>query len=149
MNYWLEHCEPPRPKPEGFLWDVFVSYRSLDRVWAVGLYDMLGQCGYKVFVDQFVLVPGGGLALQLGRHLQRSSSGVLLWSKNTAGSSWVENEYNLMAARQADARTAHPFYFVVADLDGTKMDGLTGGSLYLDFSSYPDGPMGADLVRLT
>jgi tetratricopeptide (TPR) repeat protein len=150
MNYWLEHCEPPRPKPDVFLWDVFVSYRSLDRVWAVGLYDMLVQCGYKVFVDQFVLVPGGGLASQLGKHLQRSSSGVLLWSKNTADSVWVENEYNLMVARKAaTAQTKNPFYFVVADLDKTELDGLAGGDFYLDFSSYPDGPMGADLVRLT
>ncbi len=150
MNYWLEHCERPRQRPDGLLWDVFVSYRSLDRVWAVGLYDMLVQAEYKVFVDQFVLVPGDGLATQLGKHLQRSNSGVLLWSKNTADSAWVENEYNLMVARKAaTAKTSNPFHFVVADLDKTELDGLAAGSFYLDFSSYPDGPMGADLVRLT
>src|SRR5688572_32952713 len=75
-NYWIEHCAPPRPRPQGLEWDVFISYRSLDRVWAVALYDMLRQCGYNVFLDQFVLVAGQGLASQLARQLARSASGV-------------------------------------------------------------------------
>jgi len=150
MNYWLDHCEPPRPRPDGVEWDVFVSYRSLDRTWAIALYDMLTQCGYKVFVDQYVLVPGQGLATQLGNNLQRSNGGVLLWSKNTAGSQWVENELNQMVARQAaGADGPNPFHFVVAGLDKTPVQGLAAGKLNLDFSDYPDGPMGADMVRLT
>ena len=28
------------------------------------------QCGYRVFLDQYVLVPGKGLATQLGTQLQ-------------------------------------------------------------------------------
>lgn len=150
MNYWIEHCEPPRPRPEGVKWDVFISYRSLDRVWTMTLYDMLTQCGYTVFMDQFVLVPGQGLASQLGKNLESSASGVLIWSKRTADSKWVENEVDSMVARKTNsARTASPFFFVVASLDGQQPPGLQGGQLYLDFSEYPDGPMGADLVRLT
>jgi len=150
MNYWIEHCEPPRPRSENIEWDGFISYRSLDRVWAIALYDMLTQCGYKVFLDQFVLVAGQGLASQLGKNLERSASGVLIWSKNTADSRWVENELDSMAARKNNTTgTAFPFYFVVASLDGQQPPGLQGGQLYLDFSEYPDGPMSADLVRLT
>lgn len=150
MNYWIDHCEQPHPRPDGLDWDVFISYRSLDRVWTIALYDMLTQCGFKVFMDQFVLVPGRGLAAQLGRHLARSASGVLIWSKRTADSDWVENEVDLMVARRNNtAGTGAPFFFVVASLDGEAPPGLPGGQLYLDFSEYPDGPMGADLVRLT
>jgi hypothetical protein len=150
MSYWIEHCESPRPRPEGIEWDVFISYRSLDRVWAIALYDMLKQCGYIIFLDQFVLVAGQGLASQLGKNLERSASGVLIWSKNTADSKWVENELNSMVARKNDtAETEFPFFFVVVSLDGRQPPGLQGGQLYLDFSEYPDGPMGADLVRLT
>jgi len=150
MNYWLEHCEPPRPRPTGVDWDVFVSYRSLDRSWAIALYDMLTQCGYKVFVDQFVLVAGQGLATQLGENLDRSNSGVLLWSERTADSKWVANELNAMIARQAESGSdPNPFYFVVAMLDLKKPKGIPAGTLYLDFSDYPDGPTGIDIVRLT
>jgi tetratricopeptide (TPR) repeat protein len=150
MNYWIEHCEQPRPRPADVDWDVFISYRSVNRIWAVALYDMLTQCKYKIFLDQYVLVPGQGLASQLGKNLQRSASGVLIWSLNTADSEWVENEFDAMVARKNDtAKEEFPFFFVVASLDGQKPPGLQGGQLYLDFKDYPDGPMGADLVRLT
>lgn len=150
MNYWIEHCEPPRTRPPGIKWDVFISYRSLDRTWAIALYDMLAQCGYTVFLDQFVLVAGHGLETQLGDNLRQSASGVLVWSERTADSKWVTRELNAMIKRQTDTEDGpHPFFFVVAALDKKEPPGLTGGSLYLDFSDYPDGPMGADIVRLT
>lgn len=150
MNYWTEHCTPPRPRPNGLEWDVFISYRSLDRVWATALYDMLTQCGYSVFLDQYVLVAGQGLSSQLGRHLGRSASGVLVWSERSADSKWVENEIDSMVERKnSSADSEFPFYFVVASLDTGKPPGLLGGQLYLDFSEYPDGPMGTDLVKLT
>jgi hypothetical protein len=150
MNYWLEHCEPPRPRPAGVDWDVFVSYRSLDRSWAIALYDMLAQCGYKVFLDQFVLVAGQGLATQLGDNLKASNSGVLLWSERSADSKWVKNELNAMIARRTNSEDGpHPFHFLVAALDRKEPPGLAGGTLYIDFSDYPDGPTGIDIVRLT
>jgi hypothetical protein len=37
-NYWIEHCAPPRPRPQGIEWDLFISYRSLDRSIAGGPY---------------------------------------------------------------------------------------------------------------
>lgn len=150
MSYWIEHCEPPRPRPSGIEWDVFVSYRSLDRSWAIALYDLLVQCGYKVFLDQFVLVPGQGLATQLSENLQRSNSGVLLWSERSSDSKWVKNELNAMVARRTATEDGpDPFHFVIAALDRKEPPGLTGGTLYIDFSDYPDGPTGIDIVRLT
>jgi tetratricopeptide (TPR) repeat protein len=116
----------------------------------MALYDMLTQCGYRVFMDEFVLVVGQGLSYQLGKNLERSASGVLIWSKNTAGSSWVETEIDLMDTRKNQtAGTQFPFYFVIASLDGQEPPGLQAGKLNVEFSKYPDGPMGADLVRLT
>jgi len=149
-NSWIDFCEPPRPRPQGIDWDVFISYRSLDRLWSIALYDMLTQCGYKVFLDQFVLVPGQGLTSQLGHNLQRSASGVLLWSERAEDSKWVEKELDLMSTKQTNSiGSDFPFNFVVASLDGRTPPGLMAGQLYVDFSAYPDGPMGSDLVRLT
>src|SRR5262245_16923894 len=99
-NYWIEYCAPPRPRPPGIEWDVFISYRSLDRVWALALYDMLRQCGYRVFLDQFVLVVGRGLSSQLAKQLTHSASGVLIWSERSADSRWIESEMDAMVARK-------------------------------------------------
>jgi len=111
---------------------------------------MLTQCGYTVFMDQFVLVAGQGLSSQLGKNLGSSASGVLIWSQKAADSKWVESEFDTMYARKNNsANEKFPFYFVMASLDGQQPHGLQDGQIYLDFSEYPDGPTGADLVKLT
>ncbi|MFM1798055.1 MAG: hypothetical protein RLZZ117_333 [Cyanobacteriota bacterium] len=149
MTSWIDTCESPRPRPADKAWDVFLSYRSLDRLWTLALHDTLRQCGYQVFLDQFVLVAGQGLTAQLGKNLERSASGVLIWSTRTSDSAWVEAEIDAMNALQKNSKDSDfPFYYVVASLDGHKPPGLLGGQLYLDFSAYPQGPTGVELVKL-
>ena len=150
QNYWLEHCEPARPRTEGIKWDVFISYRSLDRIWALALYDMLVLCGYEVFMDQFVLVPGNELEITLGENLRKSASGVLIWSKNASDSSWIKSEFSAMSGLKKERQSSeNSFHIVVATLDKSTIPGLAGGQIYIDFSEYPEGPMGVDLIRLT
>jgi tetratricopeptide (TPR) repeat protein len=148
--YWLEHCRKPRNRPQGTDWDVFISYRSANRIWALALYDMLQQAGYKVFLDQYVLAAGSGILSQLSTNLSRSGSGVIVWSNRAAESTWVEREVSAMVDRRDATRgSASPFFFVAAMLDSEPLPSLLSGSLYIDFSTYPDGPTGAELVRLT
>lgn len=149
MPSWIDYCAPPRPRPAGMEWDVFLSYRSLDRLWTLALHDALVQCGYRVFLDQFALVAGQGLTSQLGENLERSASGVLIWSTRTQDSAWVKAEIDAMNAKQKNSQASEfPFYYIVASLDGQKPPGLLAGQFYIDFSAYPDGPTGAELVRL-
>ena len=149
-NYWLEHCLKPRARPSGVDWDVFISYRSADRVWALALYDMLRQFGYDIFLDQYVLQAGEGVLSQLSSNLRRSASGVIVWSERSEDSVWVEREVSAMVElKDARARSSNPFYFVAAKLDAQPLPTLLGGSLYIDFSAYPDGPTGSEIVRLT
>ena len=49
---------PQRPKPAGIQWDIFLSYRSVNRTWALALHDALRSAGFDVFLDQFVLPAG-------------------------------------------------------------------------------------------
>jgi tetratricopeptide (TPR) repeat protein len=110
---------------------------------------MLRQAGYKIFLDQFVLAAGGGLLRQLSENLGKSGSGVIVWSERTPDSDWVEREVTAMIDRRdATKKSAFPFYYVAAKLDTEPLPALMRGSLYLDFSSYPDGPTGTELVRL-
>ena len=149
-KYWLDHCRKARPRPAGIAWDVFISYRSADRVWALALYDMLQQCGYTIFLDQYVLAAGSGVLTQLSENMRKSASGVIVWSERSLDSDWVEREIGAMVERRdSTKKSPNPFYFVAAKLDSEKLPDLLAGSLYIDFSTYPDGPTGAELVRLT
>lgn len=124
------------------------SYRSLDRLWTIAHYHTLRQCGYQVFLDQFVLLTGKGLTFQLGDNLERSASEVLIWSTRTSDSAWVEAEIDAMNAMQKNTRnTGFPFFYVVASLNGNTPPGLLGGQLYLDCSAYPERPTGVELVK--
>ena len=56
MQLWLQHAPAP-PSEESNSYDVFISYRSSDRAWAMALYDVLKFVGWEPFLDQYDLVP--------------------------------------------------------------------------------------------
>ena len=136
----------PLPRQAGTKkWDVFLSYRSVDRTWVLSLYDVLTELGYKVFLDQYVLKAGDLLINQLEDGLENSQAGVLIWSNATADSKWVNQEYNTL---QRKATTEPDFIFVPVKLDGTELPSFAKNRIYADFTTYPDGPNGGELLRL-
>ncbi len=144
-NEWLKYAPPPRPLSPNDKWNVFLSYRSVNRSWALNLYDILRQQGQTVFIDQCVLTAGDPLIKRLQDALKTSQSGVLIWSKATADSDWVEREYETL---ETLATTKPGFHFIPIALDGSKLPLFASNRIYLDFSSYPDGPNGGELLRL-
>lgn len=155
---WLEHVPRPRRRPEAagpfadlpITWDVFISYRSSNRHWAMALHDQLEAAGFSTFLDQFVLRPGLLLEDSLDQHLSASASGVLVLSKDVAASDWVKNERRKMQAlAKARAGSTLPFEYVIARIDDAPLPFTEQGVLYSDFSNgYEDGPRGPELVRL-
>src|SRR5262245_3442286 len=93
LDQWLKLAPRPRARDSGDQWDVFLSYRSVSRPWVVALYDVLRQCDYQVFLDQYCLSADDRLDASLARHLQHSASGVLLWSARSEDSAWCQKEY--------------------------------------------------------
>jgi TIR domain len=89
---WLRLAPKPRPLEKGERWNVFLSYRSVNRIWVLNLYDVLHQQGFEVFLDQVVLTGGDQLIRVLEEGLERSQSGVLVWSSATAESEWVRRD---------------------------------------------------------
>ena len=145
---WLSFCPTPRPRPANIKWDVFISYRSVNRRWVLALYDTLVQAGFQVFLDQFQLVPGASLDDSLQENLQASGAGILVWSENS-DSKWVKREHKAMrvlADKREDSEL--PFTQVVAKLDSEEVPLFLADSLYVDFTSYPEGPRGGELLRL-
>lgn len=146
----------PLPAPSGpfgdppFKWDVFLSYRSVDRRWAMALYDQLVAANFRVFMDQFVLHPGVDLGLTLAEALSKSASGVLVLSEASRDASWVRAEYTKMhTLREQRKSTNLPFNYVIARIDTSQLPFEDQTAIYTDFSSgYEDGPRGVELLRL-
>jgi hypothetical protein len=142
---WLKFAPTPRVVTGDDQWNVFLSYRSVNRTWVLNLYDVLREIGHTVFLDQYILRAGDPLIRTLQQGLQRSQAGVLIWSSTTGDSEWVEREYEVME-RQATEKPG--FHFVPITLDQAKPPAFAANRVYLDFSSYPDGPNGGELLRL-
>src|SRR3954471_4658380 len=93
---WLKHAPKPRELGADDKWNVFLSYRSVNRPWVLNLYDVLREQGHKVFLDQVVLKAGDRLIKGLQAALETSQAGVLIWSDKTGDSDWVQREYETM-----------------------------------------------------
>jgi len=142
---WIKLAPPPRPLAGDDKWNVFLSYRSVNRPWVLSLYDVLRQQGHKVFIDQCELRAGDQLVTRLQDALQTSQAGVLVWSEATADSKWVNREYQVLERLATDKEG---FQFVPVTLDNSKPPLFAETRVFLNFSSYPDGPNGGDLLRL-
>jgi tetratricopeptide (TPR) repeat protein len=144
VQRWLRFAPKPpeRGKNE---YDVFISYRSSDRPWAMALYDALKLAGWEAFLDQYELVPGANLETSLTEGLQASSSGVVLWSSRTKDSEWCKSERNAMRTLQSRNGT---FKYVFAKLDQEELPLFAQSDLYVGFEDSPQGPRGVKLLKL-
>lgn len=130
--------------PPGKTYHVFLSYRTVNRIWVINLYDVLRAHGFEVFLDQIVLKPSDPLSRKLEEGLTASAAGVLVWSAAAAESTWVRNEFDIMLNMEREGG----FLFVPVLLDRTKLPPLAATKVFLDFQAYPDGPNGGELLRL-
>jgi tetratricopeptide (TPR) repeat protein len=142
---WLVHAPKPRALSGTDRWNVFLSYRSVNRAWVLNLYDVLRELGHKVFLDQTVLRAGDPLVKGLQDGLKASQTGVLIWSSATQDSEWVEREYEALERLATERKD---FRFVPIRLDHSKLPLFAGNRIFLDFADYPDGPNGGELLRL-
>jgi tetratricopeptide (TPR) repeat protein len=142
---WVKFAPKPRELTGGDQWNAFLSYRSVNRSWVLNLYDVLHQQGHKVFLDQCVLKAGDQLITRLEEALKTSQAGILVWSSATQDSEWVRREYQAM---EAQATRKKGFQFVPVKLDDSELPLFAESRIFLDFSGYPDGPNGGELLRL-
>jgi tetratricopeptide (TPR) repeat protein len=142
---WLQYAPKPKALNPGEEWNVFLSYRSINRPWVLSLYDVLTELGFNVFLDQYILKPGDILITALENALEKSQSGVLIWSNATKDSEWVKKEYYTLETIATDNKN---FQFVPIKIDKAKLPSFAGNRIFVDFSDYPDGPNGGELIRL-
>ena len=112
---WISFAPKPMELTGVDQWNVFLSYRSVNRAWVLNLYDVLRHQGHRVFLDQCVLKAGDELETRLEDALRTSQAGVLVWSTATRDSDWVRREYQVLE-RQATKKKG--FQFVPVKLNG-------------------------------
>ena len=142
---WLKYAPKPRPLKQGEKWHVFLSYRSSSRPWVLNLYDVLTELGYKVFLDQYNLIAGDTIVSKLEDALSESQAGIFIWSNLIKDSEWVRNEYIRLESRKNQKKD---FQSVFIKLDKTELPPFARNRIFIDFSDYPDGPNGGELIRL-
>jgi hypothetical protein len=145
LEEWLRLAPKPPAVAEGEGWNVFLSYRSVNRTWVLHLYDALRQAGFRVFLDQLEIPAGDSLTARLNSALKSSRSGVIVWSTEYGDSEWCKKEYETMETLAADRKG---FKFVVAKLGNVELDPLVRREVFVDFTDYPDGPQGSELLKL-
>ncbi len=144
VQRWLQYAPKPSERGENS-YDVFISYRSSDRHWAMALYDALKLAEWEPFLDQYDLVPGTNLERSLIEAMEASSSGVILWSSRTKDSEWCKRERDAMSCLKDETGT---FNYIFAKLDSEELPLFARRDLYIDFEDSPEGPRGEKLLRL-
>lgn len=146
LDDWLV-LAPQAPELTGnHKWHVFLSYRSVHRPWVIHLYDTLRQMKFEVFLDQYVLAASDTLVAGLAEGLEKSASGVLIWSTATQDSQWCRKECDSMEAKASTAQSG--FHYVVSTLDKVELPFWARQRVYIDFSECREGPRGTGLLRL-
>ena len=121
---------PKRPATPG--WDAFVSHASEDDALATRIGEDLGARKVSVWVDHQNLRRRGLLLEALQTAIEQCRHVVLLWSKDSARSRYVNAEWNFAWNRERS--------IVPCRVDETKLPLGLAGYLYCDFrSAFDDG----------
>ncbi|UCH94784.1 MAG: toll/interleukin-1 receptor domain-containing protein [Candidatus Aminicenantes bacterium] len=86
------------------MFDVFISHKSDCKPWVRVLAQNLKTQGYKVFLDEWELIPGKNLVENLFNGLKQSRKGILVVTSGAFESGWVREEYNLMMAQKQEKK---------------------------------------------
>ena len=84
--------------PANYAYDVFISYSSADRPWALKLYEALKERGFEPFLDQKRLDIGKPWEPALAKAVQTSQHFIVLWSNHAEKSRWVGRELGVFEA---------------------------------------------------
>jgi len=110
-------------------YQVFISYSSADRPWAVKLYDALQAKGISVFLDQRQLDIGTPWEPSLARAVQSSQHLVVLWTDNANRSQWVRRELGIFEniadpALRIEGQGNRRFIFLMLEGENTAYSNL-------------------------
>jgi hypothetical protein len=127
-----------------YQYDVFISYSSTDRLWAIKLYNDLKAKNIEPFLDQQRLDVGKPWEPALAKAIQTSQHFVVLWSQHAEQSRWVGRELGVFEAIVDPATSGHNqedrrFIFLMLEGDNPAYTSLQVISDLREAQSYAGG----------
>lgn len=74
-------------------YDIFLSHSSLDNDFTDKLHGLLEQAGFNVWYDEKKMTSNSHILSDLPKYIGDSEAFIVILSKNSCGSSWVQDEY--------------------------------------------------------
>ena len=111
-----------------FLFDVFLSHSSTDKVVVRDIAERLAADGLKVWFDEWVIKPGDSIPTKIEEGLEQSRVLVLCMSANAFGSEWSQLESQTFRFRDPLNKQRH---FLPLRLDDADIKGSLAQFLYI------------------
>lgn len=116
---------------------VFISHSSKDKPVVRRLTADLMNAGIKVWLDEQSIMVGDSISERISQALAKSDFFIIVISKNSMSSDWVQRELNATIMAELSRRSVH---ILPVRLDDADIPALLSDRQYADFSkSYRDG----------
>lgn len=111
-------------KPQGREFGIFLSHSSTDAERAKNIAEALRALGYPVWYSDWAIEPGQSIVEKINEALDRNDTLIVLLSKSSVKSKWVERELNaaLMSQLSGEAVTVLPVLIEDCEIPATLQD---------------------------
>ena len=110
-------------------YDIFLSHSSLDNDFTDKLHSLLERAGFNVWYDEKKMTSNSHILSDLPKHIGDSEAFIVILSKNSCGSSWVQDEYGY-ARGLYDKKELEVIIPVV--IDGCEIPGFYNNYKWID-----------------
>ena len=112
-----------------YVYDVFVSYSHSDLHWVTEFAAQLEGAGLRVARDEVFIRPGDVLVHAIEQAIRDSANGVLVFSRASVASGWVQQEYAALMQRSIEGGQR----FIPVVIDDVELPGFAATRYYADF----------------
>ncbi len=109
---------------------IFISHAKQDKTFVHRLYHELREKGYQPWTDEFDILPGQELAVEIENAINRSDIFLALLSENSVGNQYVKEEWNLAAGK---ALASDYIHFIPIRLDDSEIPDFQLGESWVNF----------------
>lgn len=124
---------------ETFVYDIFLSHSSLDKLAVRELAERLRADGLRVWFDEWIIKPGDLISLQIERGLEQSRTLILVMSANAFFSEWATLERHTALFRDPSNTLRR---FIPLRLDGAPIPDILRQFAYVDWRQRSEGQYG-------